>query len=295
MATFIYGADGQSVYPKVITHILKNGTQRSPRHDLTLDAGFVVIELASPYHALPISCGRSLNKNIAAAEAVQLVGAFSNPDLLTMGAPGRFEPFMNGDGFHGAYGARIRNQVVWAVDKLMHDPFTRRAVVTLWHAELDNLENMNDYPCTVALQFEVRDQSLCMNVVMRSNDAWLGLPYDMFQFTQLQLSVANALGMETGRYRHTALSLHLYSRDITKAERIHEPNGGSTPPAGFGRHGVDSFAQIIRRARRTTTPELVNTEETFSERWYRDTFTSYMGRNVDGDGTDDREAVAVQS
>ncbi len=297
MATVIWGATGREVYPRVLEHVIKKGVTRSPRGRLTLDAGFTVIELSSPLDALPLGCGRALNTNIAAAEAVQLVGAFSRPDLLTQAAPGKFEQFMNGDGFHGSYGDRIRQQVVYAVEKLHGDPLTRRAVATLWHAELDNIENMNDYPCTLALQFQLEGDALCMNTVMRSNDAWLGLPYDMFQFTQLQCSVANSLGAGLGWYRHTAMSLHLYSEHVVRAERIHESDRSPDTAIvqGFGRHfQQDPFPAVMRRARRTTTL-VVNMEETPSEQWYRDRFASYLGRDVDEDGADRRGAEPVRS
>src|SRR5260370_41880706 len=53
---------------------------------------------------------------------------------------------------------------------------------------------------------------------MRSNDAWLGLPYDVFTFTRIQAYVAAAVGVEPGRYTHTVGSLHLYERDWERAE-----------------------------------------------------------------------------
>jgi len=295
MATVIHGHNGREVYSRVLQHIIKHGEARTPRQRLTLDLGFTVIELEEPYDALPLACGRDLNLNIAAAEAVQLVGGFSRPDLLTKAAPGKFEPFMNGDGFHGAYGSRVRNQVMWAVEKFRTDPFTRRAVVTLWHSELDNIENMNDYPCTVALQFQIENERLCMNTVMRSNDAWLGLPYDMFQFTQLQLSVATALHMTPGWYRHTAMSLHLYSEHIHRAEAVYPPTvpGSRDRPHGFGLPG-SNFYGIMQRARRCAAG-IVNERETTSEEWYRKRFASYMGRDVDADGADDRTTVPLQS
>src|SRR5690606_21896038 len=112
-------------------------------------------------------CGRNLNQAISAAEAVQLIGGFSAPGIL-LRISNRFRQFMNGDGFHGAYGSRIRMQIPSIVTKLQRDVNTRQAVATLWDPQLDNLSGMSDYPCTVALQFEIRDGRLCMNTIMRS-------------------------------------------------------------------------------------------------------------------------------
>jgi thymidylate synthase len=286
MATVIEGRTGQSVYPDVVAHVLRKGRTRSPRGQMTLDAGTVIINLQCATNALPLGCGRSTNRNIAAAEAVQLVGGFSNPQLL-LRASQAFAKFMNDGKFHGAYGERIKTQMLGVARKLHDDPSTRQAVVALWDGWLDNLIGKNDYPCTLAIQFE-RDAwsgALNMSVMMRSNDVWLGLPYDMFQFTQLQLTLANSLGVQAGSYQHVALSLHLYGTDVAKAERdMHNPTDFSMQPTGFGTMG-QPFSEIMKRAQNVTT-NVVNENETASEAWYRERFASYMGQDVDerGDG-----------
>lgn len=220
--------------------------------------------------------GRLLNRNVAAAEAIQLIGGFSDPGMLKRVAPG-FERYAEPDGsFHGAYGARIKYQVMNAITKLQRDPSTRQAVITLWDPWLDNLTDKRDYPCTVMIQFEADSSSdestLHMNVVMRSNDVWLGLPYDMFQFTQLQLSVANSLRWNPGRYRHTALSMHIYERDVEAAEKIvhNEPTDFTVQPSGIG-HVGDSFQTIMKRARILT--HTLTDNATKSEVWYLDRLT----------------------
>jgi len=283
-------SNGQSGYLEVLRHVLTNGRLRVPRGDPTLDAGFTVIKLASPLQALPVGLGREISRNVAAAEAIQLIGGFAQPDLLTKASP-NFNRYARPDGtFHGAYGARINYQVGCAVTKLIKDPATRQAVITLWDPWRDNLPGELDYPCTVMIQFEAdfdRPMStvpvLVMNVVMRSSDAWLGLPYDMFQFAQLQLSVARALGWHAGQYRHTTLSLHLYTRDAISAEKIAVPGSppidGRFQPEGIGRPG-DAFSTIMKRARQVVNAgvnNLVLDDPTESESWYRERFASYMG------------------
>jgi thymidylate synthase len=51
---------------------------------------------------------------------------------------------------------------------------------------------------------------------MRSNDIWLGVPYDYFVFTSLQTKMAMELGVDVGEYTHFAGSLHLYKRDLDR-------------------------------------------------------------------------------
>ena len=47
---------------------------------------------------------------------------------------------------------------------------------------------------------------------MRSNDIWLGLPYDIAFFTTLQQYVSEVTGIPVGKYYHTVGDLHLYEK-----------------------------------------------------------------------------------
>jgi thymidylate synthase len=53
---------------------------------------------------------------------------------------------------------------------------------------------------------------------MRSNDAYLGLPHDIFAFTMLQEMIARSLGVDVGFYQHIVGHLHLYDEDIKSAQ-----------------------------------------------------------------------------
>lgn len=115
--------------------------------------------------------------------------------------------------FAGAYGPPLADQLSWIVRRLLEDPESRQAVATIWRprpaASLD-------VPCTVALQWLIRYGRLQCVATMRSSDAWLGWPYDVFNFSCVSAYVAASL-MKTGGRCHqlgnlylTAGSQHLY-------------------------------------------------------------------------------------
>lgn len=257
---------GRIGYADVLKHVRAYGARRSPRGLETIDAGPTTVVLTQPYDALPIGVGRRLNPKIAAAEAIQLVGEFSDPNLL----PSSFDPYRDDDGsFHGAYGVRIAGQTDQVIRKISEDRDTRRAVINLWDGRLDHESGHRDYPCTVAIGFSVASRRLSMHVIMRSNDVWLGFPYDVFQFGQLQLSCARALGMGVGSYHHTAWSFHMYERDVEASEcvapgRPYDPNVDT--PYGFGRPG-DTWPVIRQRVRDIAAGRDVNAP-TVDELWY---------------------------
>ena len=120
---------------------------------------------------------------------------------------------------NSAYGWRICEKFgfdQWEHIKnmLLKDPNSRQAVIHIKDA--DNRPT-KDTPCTVYLQFLLRDGKLNLSVHMRSNDIWMGVPYDMFSFCFLQMKMAMELGVSIGQYTHYAGSLHMYARDYDSA------------------------------------------------------------------------------
>lgn len=118
---------------------------------------------------------------------------------------------------NSAYGYIIQHkhgfdQLDKVIELLKKDENSRRAVVNINYANEKVIET-KDEPCTIALQFFVRDGKVNTTAIMRSNDLWTGTPYDIFYFTELQKYVANKLNLEYGAYTHFATSLHIYNRD----------------------------------------------------------------------------------
>lgn len=109
------------------------------------------------------------------------------------------------------------NQWEYIKELLKKDPNTRQAVIHIKEPKNTLEEPTKDLNCTCTLQFFIRKNKLYLTVYMRSNDIWMGLPYDMFSFTCFQMLMAMELGVEIGTYTHVAGSLHLYERDFKTA------------------------------------------------------------------------------
>lgn len=121
----------------------------------------------------------------------------------------------DGEHVNSAYGHRIFHhfgfdQWEHVKNQLRKDPMSRQAVI---HIKDASNAPTKDMPCTVSLQFFIRDNKLFLITYMRSNDLWMGFTYDVFNFTALQVKMAMELGVELGTYTHVAGSLHLYKRD----------------------------------------------------------------------------------
>jgi thymidylate synthase len=120
----------------------------------------------------------------------------------------------DGSTVRSGYGERLFshngvNQLKTVIKILTERPSSRRAVIQLFDAA-DLARPYKSVPCTCSLQFLLRDGRLNLLTSMRSNDAYLGLPHDVFTFTMLQEIVARTIGCELGEYKHFVGSLHLY-------------------------------------------------------------------------------------
>ncbi len=137
----------------------------------------------------------------------------------------------------GAYGPRLfgiehLNQMDHVVNTLAEDPSKRRAVVSIYLPQFDQHGLANEeVPCTLNLQYLVRDQKMQAVTYMRSQDAFKVLPYDVFIFTMLQEYLQNLLKPEhdlaLGKYNHFSGSFHVYEEDIPKVKEVLASNSYS--------------------------------------------------------------------
>ena len=100
---------------------------------------------------------------------------------------------------------------------LKDNPETRQAAISIYDGK-EISDYTCDTPCTYAVQFTVLNGKLNMSVVMRSNDLWYGFCNDQYQFSCLQLLVAQRTGYDVGTYYHFARNLHLYNDKLPENE-----------------------------------------------------------------------------
>jgi thymidylate synthase len=162
------------------------------------------------------------------------------------------------------FGAGALNQFENVARLLADRPTTRKAVIQLFDGA-DLAGTYKDVPCTCTLQFMVRDGRLDLVASMRSNDAFFGLPHDVFAFTMLQEIMAETVGCELGEYSHFAASLHLYEENAGDAQDFIDEGfqgtvGAAMPamPRGAPQPSIAAFlrAEAAIRSGRTPGPEV---------------------------------------
>lgn len=127
----------------------------------------------------------------------------------------------------GWYGDRLNyigeNQLLNVYRLLKEDPGTRRAIITIHNSKEEQLRpNSLDIPCTLDIQFLIREGHLHCYVNMRGNDAMLGTPQNFAMWSFMQRMLAAWLEIPAGEYFHRVAAMHVYERDIEKAKKIIE-------------------------------------------------------------------------
>lgn len=198
----------------VIEEVQCRGVDITPSRGQAVELTGVLLELSNPRARL--SRTETRGKLFSGLGELCWYLAKSNAvDFIAYYLP-HYRDEAEGDVIHGGYGPRLfdfkgQDQVANVIDLLARHPFSRRAVIQLFDA-FDLAQSHKDVPCTCSLQFLARAGALHMFTAMRSNDAFLGLPHDVFCFTMIQELVARTLGLELGVYKHAVGSLHLYAQ-----------------------------------------------------------------------------------
>ena len=130
---------------------------------------------------------------------------------------------------HLVYSEKYYNQFNNALQELLKNPDSRRAQMvynrpSIWVEHNEN--GKNDFICTNAQTFYIRDNKLHMVSQMRSNDAWAGfrndyawakfLMRDMVNQYNLSLHLEDSFGeiLTVGNLYWQVMNLHVYERNF---------------------------------------------------------------------------------
>ena len=167
-----------------------------------------------------VIAGRGMSEKIRAIEMLTICGQTD----ISHRMPVTFERFTDDGLLRGAYGQRLYGQLTRVVEELTLDPLSRRAVATIYSGHRDLGDPSHDIPCTLSLQFLIRDETLWLVVSMRSSDAYLGLPYDVAQFTAVGHAVATAVRVPFAGLTINCGSSHIYEKDISAFAQLDRPS-----------------------------------------------------------------------
>lgn len=121
------------------------------------------------------------------------------------------------------YGAWLwnhsRSGLIRAVNMIRTDRNTRRAICYIGDTDLVQ-ETNRDVPCTMGLQFIIRNDQLYTRVWMRSQDAYLGLRNDLVAFWFFAKLFAKLTNSKPFMLRIDVGSFHLYEHNVPLIQAV---------------------------------------------------------------------------
>src|SRR5205085_7350 len=219
------GRTANEVWRKVaIAFRSGEGAVQSSRAGQTREILHSAMSISDPTQRWATSRQPRINIAFAIAEIVWIIIGRNDSAFLNYFNRQLHKYAGHGDTYHGAYGHRFRyhlgiDQLERAYQVLKAKPDSRQVVLQIWDGRSDlpdssGKEASTDIPCNIVSILKVRGGKLEWMQILRSNDVYRGLPYNLVQFTTLQEIVAGWLGLELGEYNQISNSLHVYEKDL---------------------------------------------------------------------------------
>ena len=121
------------------------------------------------------------------------------------------------------YSEENGNQYNNVLEELIANPDSRRATMIYnrpsMHTDFSK-GGMNDFMCTFANTFFIRNGKLYSHYIMRSNDSVFGYNNDYAWARYVQQELANDLNVEVGDLIWTASNIHVYERHFNFIEEM---------------------------------------------------------------------------
>lgn len=108
------------------------------------------------------------------------------------------------------------DQLQWAIDQIRNNPNSKAIIVSAWNPA--DLEEMRLPPCHTMFQFDVTKGKLRMQLYQRSSDVFLGLPFNITQYSMLLMMVAKITGLEPRELVVSIGNAHLYNNHLEQAK-----------------------------------------------------------------------------
>lgn len=233
---------------KALYEANKYGTEHAPRGQHTRELLGRKIHVDMKWPIITI-IKRKLSYKFMAAEALWIMSGDNKVETISKYNKNIAKYSDDGLTYFGAYGPKFVDQIAYVAKTLHQDHDSRQAVINIWR---EKPPKTKDVPCTLSVQWMIRYGKLHCFVSMRSSDIWLGLPYDIFNFSMMSqylMLYLERLGLTVGigDLHLTAASMHLYEQHWKPALKLlKQDNYNSTfVPEKVVRHIEPTIASFV--------------------------------------------------
>lgn len=130
-------------------------------------------------------------------------------------------------------GATEIDQLAEVMKSLRERPEARSHMITAWRP--DHLKHMSIKPCHILLQFYRYGDEISLMLTQRSCDAYLGVPFNIAQYSLLTHMVAHQLGCTAKEFIWVGGDVHIYENHFEQVrQQLKKPILG-VPTLAFSR------------------------------------------------------------
>lgn len=146
------------------------------------------------------------------------------------------------------YQPRVVDQITDVIEQIKTNPSSRRLLVSAWNAGV--IDQMSLPPCHYSFQFYVDGDKLSLMYQMRSNDLFLGCPFNIASYALLLHIVAKI----TGKIPHELVAslgdCHIYKNHIEQVKEQLTRTPHKLPQLELPEHtdysNIDSFLKSVK-------------------------------------------------
>jgi thymidylate synthase len=214
-------------YLKLLADILQNGKSKPSRGAHGLKAVFGRQLHFDMRQGFPLLTTKKMPFKLLMHEQLWFVSGSSNIQYLQDHNIHYWDEFADKDLNLGpVYGVQWRHwqqpngpeidQLAWAIEQIKTNPHSKAIIVSAWNPA--DLEAMRLPPCHTMFQFDVTGNKLRLELYQRSSDVFLGLPFNIAQYSLLLHMVAKLTGLIPRELIISIGSAHLYRNQIGPAK-----------------------------------------------------------------------------
>ncbi|MBD14064.1 MAG: thymidylate synthase [Planctomycetaceae bacterium] len=238
-------------YLDLLTHVLKQGTQKSDRTGTGTRSVFGYQMRFNLAEGFPLLTTKKLHLRSIVYELLWFLRGETNVKFLQDNRVSIWDEWADESGELGpVYGKQWRSwdtpdgrtidQIKEVVDAIRNNPDSRRLIVSAWNVA--DLHRMALPPCHLMFQFYVAEGRLSCQLYQRSADVFLGVPFNIASYALLTRMIAQVTGLEPGEFIHTLGDAHLYDNHLEQASLQIEREPRHLPTMQINPDRKDIFA-----------------------------------------------------
>jgi thymidylate synthase len=221
-------------YLDLCKHVLENGTNKEDRTGTGTISTFGYQMRFDLQEGFPLVTTKKLHLKSIIHELLWFLSGDTNVKYLQENGVRIWNEWADENGELGpVYGHQWRSwptpdggsidQISSLINQIKNNPNSRRLIVSAWNVA--DVDNMALPPCHCLFQFYVADGKLSCQLMQRSADVFLGIPFNIASYALLTMMIAQVCDLEPGEFIHTMGDTHIYTNHLeqVKLQLTREP------------------------------------------------------------------------